>query len=497
MNMGAVTGRSAVRTGAGRAALLSWLLLACCAASAQQTEPAAAPAEPAAASAEPTPAPAAPAAPAKSYVLPALEIIGFDFLLNRYNHHFSGSEDYNVTMGSIRRNLRGPWVVDNDPFSVNQFAHPYQGSMYHGAGRATGLSYWESAALTFAGSALWEIAGEKTPPSRNDQIASGIAGSFLGEPLFRMAHLALKSGGSVPPILREWVAAAISPPVGFNRLAFGTRFDGAFSDHDPAYYGRVHMGYTHVTQHDFDTSTSFKSNMAQVDFAIDYGLPGQPGYTYTRPFDYFNLQALFSSANGVENLTTRGLLYGTDYAVGDNARGIWGLYGGYDYLSPQIFHVSSTSLSLGTTGQWWLSDKIALQGTALAGMAYAAASTRTRTVTSDSEYHYGMAPRAVLALRAIYGDRASVDVAARMLSLGRITNRSAGSDDISRIDTAFTWRIQGSHAIGVNYLWSNRSAQYPVAGSRRQTLGTVGIYYTVLSHQGFGTVDWRAPAASN
>jgi hypothetical protein len=83
-----------------------------------------------------------------------------------------------------------------------------------------------------------------------------------------------------------------------------------------------------------------------------------------------------------------------------------------------------------------------------------------------------------------------------MLSLGRITNRSAGSDDISRIDTAFTWRIKGPHAIGVNFLWSNRSAQYPVAGSRRQTLGTVGIYYTVLSHQGFGAVDWRPPATN-
>ena len=80
-------------------------------------------------------------------------------------------------------------MVDNDPFQVNQFMHPYQGSLYHGAARSAGLSYWEAAALTFAGSAWWEITGEKTPPSRNDQIASGIAGSFLGEPLFRMARL--------------------------------------------------------------------------------------------------------------------------------------------------------------------------------------------------------------------------------------------------------------------------------------------------------------------
>jgi Domain of unknown function (DUF3943) len=440
--------------------------------------------------------PAAPVAePEKSWVIPAAEIAVFDFLLNRYNQRFSGSHDYDVTAASIRRNLRGPWVTDNDPFRINQFAHPYQGSLYHGAGRATGLNYWEASALTFAGSALWEIAGEKTPPARNDQVASGIAGSFLGEPLYRMAHMVLRGSSIVPAAWRETAAAVISPAVGFNRLAFGSRFGDKFDDHDPAYYGRLHIGPTHVTRHDFDTSAEFKSNMVQADFLLDYGLPGKPGYTYRRPFDYFSFQALFSSANGVEQLSTRGLLYGTDYAVTDSYRGIWGLYGNYDYLAPQIFHVSTTSLSLGSTGQWWATKSIALQGTALAGLGYSAVSSTTRSVGDDREYHYGTAARFALALRLIAGDRASADVSARMVSVGRIANRIAGRDDISRVDTNFTYRIMGRHAIGANVLWSHRSASYPVAGDRRQTLSTVGVYYTLLSGDGFGTVDWR-PAAN-
>ncbi len=231
--------------------------------------------------------------------------------------------------------------------------------------------------------------------------------------------------------------------------------------------------------------------MAQVDFALDYGLPGKPGYTYDRPFDYFNIQALFSSANGVENLTTRGLLLGTDYAAGDNVRGIWGLYGTYDYLAPQIFHVSTTSLSLGTTGQWWLSDTIALQGTALAGLGYAAASTTAGALTDASEYHYGTAPRVSLALRLIGGNRFSVDVSARRVSLGRMTNRSAGSDDITRVDTSFTWRIKEQHADQRELPLVAPQRAVPGVGGRRQTLGTVGIYYTLLSKQGFGAVDWR------
>ena len=63
--------------------------------------------------------------------------------------------NYKVTPVSIRRNLRGPWVIDDDPFEINQFLHPYQGAMYHGIARSNGLSYWPSAAYTFAGSALW------------------------------------------------------------------------------------------------------------------------------------------------------------------------------------------------------------------------------------------------------------------------------------------------------------------------------------------------------
>lgn len=95
----------------------------------------------------------------------------------------------------------------------------------------------------------------------------------------------------------------------------------------------------------------------------------------------------------------------------------------------------------------------------------------------------------------INGDRAAVDVSARLVSLGKITNRSAGRDEISRIDTAFTWRIQGQHAIGVNYVWSHRSASYQGADNSRQTLGRVGIYYTLVGQQRFGAVDWRPPVA--
>jgi hypothetical protein len=468
----------AATTRTRRAGLACALALACAAGASRAQDAPARDAEP-----EPE--------PERSFATAALEVISFDLLLSNFNRATSRSHDYDVSWHSIEHNLRGPWVVDNDPFGVNQFGHPYQGSLYHSIGRSMGLDYWRASALTFAGSLWWEITGEKTPPSKNDQVASGIAGSFFGEPLFRMAHL-VGDHSSLSPALRPWVASAISPPVGVNRWAFGDRYGAVFDDHDPAYYSRLHLGGNHVANDQFASSHGVHTTAAQVDYQMDYGLPGKPGYSYRRPFDYFNFQAVLSSASGIENLTSNGMLVGDHFAWGDKVRGIAGVYGGYEYLAPRVFRVSTTSVSLGTNLQWWAGERVAVQAGVSGGVGYAAASSSLRNVDA-TEYHYGMAPRGEMNLRLIEGDRLSLDVGARIVSLGRIANRRAGRDDISRVESALTWRVSGPHAIGVNYVWSHRSAAFPGGIEQRQTLGQFGIYYTLLGRQDFGTVEWRRP----
>jgi len=444
--------------------------------------------------AEPASATTAPAAPPefgaqKSYVIPALEILGFDVLVNRVNHEFSDSSDYDVTMSSIRDNLHSSWVADNDPYKVNQFAHPYQGSMYHGFARSAGLGYWESAAYTFAGSALWEIAGENTPPSKNDQIASGIAGSFLGEALFRMSSLVLERG-DMPKFWRELAAAVISPSTGFNRLAFGKRFDPIFSSHNPAIYSRLQVGASGTTRNIQGKSTANKSNEVLVDYSMEYGLPGKSGYEYTRPFDYFAFQATASSANVFENVLTRGLLIGKEYDKGHDFRGVWGLYGSYDYISPQTYRISTTALSLGTTAQRWLSQNIALQSTALLGVGYAAVGTLHGE--SNGDYHYGTAPQALLAMRLIFGEKAALDVTAREYFVTGVgSGGGGGHDNIARADVSFTVRVHKRHAIAVKYLWNRRDATFSFLGDGTQERATVGIFYSYVGQDRFGAVEWR------
>jgi len=426
---------------------------------------------------------------AKSYSIPAAEVFGFAFLLNQVNRHTDGT-DFDSNTSTIRRNLHSSWVVDRDPFAVNQLGHPYQGSMYHAFARSAGLDYWESLGYAFAGSALWEIAGESTLPSRNDQINTGIGGSFLGEILFRLANLTLEHD-DLPPLWRETAAGFISPSTAFNRLAFGDRFKGLFPSRNPVYFSRLQIGFSGSAQNQAGTSTTkLRRNEALVDYSIDYGLPGKRGYTYDRPFDYFHFQFTAATSNALENVMSRGLLVGTDYVIGDSYRGIWGLYGTYDYIAPQIFRVSTTSASLGTTGQWWISREVALQGTVLGGVGYGSAGEARSGAERD--YRAGLSAQGLLALRLIFGDAVSLDMTARQY---HVTDTASDDDDgqenILRADVSLTWRLYRLHGLTLKYVFSKRDASYDGLPDANQQVGALSVGYTYLGQTRSGAVDWR------
>jgi hypothetical protein len=427
------------------------------------------------------------ARPYKSYGAAAMEIVGFQVLLNRFDNAFVGG-DYGVSVGSIRRNLHSSWVEDRDSFEINQMGHPYQGSVYFGLARSNGLTFWESLGYSFASSAVWEIAGETTPPSRNDQITTSFGGGFLGEALYRMANLVLEHGDGLSPPWREAAAAAVSPALGFNRHLGPPRSTMLWASHDPAIFSRLQLGAGIAAHGNVGPSLAPKRNEAAADFALEYGLPGKPGYTYRRPFDYF-LFRLRLSNDGVESLATRGLLFGAPYEAGQSVRGIAGLYGSYDYLSPQQFRVASTGLSLGTNVQWQMAHGLALQGHASAGFGYT--STGTVRASSGQQYTYGVAPQAMLTLRLICGDRLAFDLVSRGFFDGRLARpETARTDGVIRGDASVTYRLSGPHAVTIKYITSRRRFSFPGVAENQQRLDTVGLYYTYQPGRGMGAVNW-------
>lgn len=425
----------------------------------------------------------------RSYVIPAAEIIAYLFLLNQYDRHFTEPKDVYRTDGNTfwQHLTNSKWVLDNDQFSVNQFLHPYSGSIYYGLARSAGLNFWESFLYSAAGSFLWELGGEKTTPSINDMIATPIGGTFLGEPLFRMANLLLETDDGRPGFWRELGAAVISPPTGFNRLVFGNRFDAVYPSNQPATFMRLQGGGT-LTSSSHNVASSVTEHGAIGDFTFTYGLPGKPEYRYARPFDYFDFHVTAVTANTVESVNTRGLLFGKPYS-GETTRGVWGLFGSYDYISPQVFRVSTTALSFGTIWQSWLSRSVALQGTALGGAGYGAAGSIQRS--EDRDYHYGATPQALLAFRLIFGDRAMIDVTGREYYVTDVLSSERGQENILRGDASFTLRVFDQHGVALRYVVSHRDASYPGIDYRNQTVGTLSLMYVLLGPSGFGAVEWR------
>src|SRR5215470_4971368 len=473
-------------------------------------EPAPPAQEPTPATPAPSPAPPEPARSKKldwetgeghSYFIPAFEIGTFIGALNGINRAISDTNTYDTDWNSIKKNFTTHEVIDNDPFSVNQIGHPYQGSVYYGLARSSGLNYWQSLAYSLAGSLLWETVGETTPPSLNDNIASGIAGSFVGEALFRMASLLLEGGGEKPGFWRELGAAAISPPLGLNRLVFGDRFDAVFPSRNPEVFIRLRLGATLTT--DIDTGglvEDTKTYEGSLDYSIIYGLPGKPGYKYTRPFDYFTFDINIVPdadpiSNLIENAAVRGMLVGTNYELGADYRGIVGLFGIFDYLSPQVFRISTTALGLGTVGQWWLTRRIALQGTLIGSVGFGAAGTVGDK--EERDYHYGITPEGLLGLRAIFGERLMLDATGRTYFVagkgagGGISTSDIGGEIINRVNVGFTVRVWGPHGIGVQYLLSTRDTSVQGLGDRHQRVETISLTYNFLGHTRFGAVEWR------
>lgn len=426
-----------------------------------------------------------------SFIIPFFEVVAFEATLNLYDRTFLEKSIYGTTYKTFEHNFKTAPVIDSDAFQINQLYHPYQGSMYFGFGRSAGLSYWQSLIYSLVGSEIWETAGEIDPPSFNDHVASGIGGSFLGEPLFRMASLVLEGGGKNPGFLRELAAACISPPTGINRLLFGERFDKVFPSHNPPTFTRLRLGIS-ATARESDNGPleTYDRQQATVDFLMAYGLPGKTGYTYDRPFDYFNFEfAAGTGKDSFENIMSRGLLYGTDYEAGDAYRGIWGLYGSYDYISPQIFRVSSTALSLGTTAQWFMIPYVALQYSALGGVGYAAAGTINGT--GERDYRYGTTPQGLLALRLIMADRAMVDMNGRMYYISDLYGTSPdGYELIERGNIGITVRVYGQHALGLQFTSTTRESHAVGAEDRHQTEEVVSVVYTFLGDDNFGVVKW-------
>ena len=136
-----------------------------------------------------------------------------------------------------------------------------------------------------------------------------------------------------------------------------------------------------------------------------------------------------------------------------------------------------------------MSGTVALQGTALGGVGYGAAGNTDREGTRD--YHYGLTPQGLLALRFIFGDRVMFDITGREFYVSNTLSSESGRENILRADSSLTLRVYNRHGVAVGYTHSYRNASYPGIEYRDQTVGTLSLMYVFLGETSFGAVEWR------
>ena len=290
------------------------------------------------------------------------QVLGINVLYNVVNLVIKPEEEkiyFRVYPKIWWNNISYGFEWDDNTFQVNQFGHPYQGNNYFNAGRANGLSFWESAPLAALGSLTWEYLGERHEPSLNDLVMTTMGGISLGEMFHRTAWLIRDprlTGRS--RLTREIIATVFDPITGANRFISG---DAGKVTEKPAEYIPTNLLASFdagVLWQGEDTSFTGASGDPFLQLNLGYGTlaSGQS----KQPFDAFMLDMRFGGGKGISEATVRGRLFGRSVGSAPDtpsgpARHL-SVVMGYDYQDNSAYQYGGQSVGVAFAGTRVLSD---------------------------------------------------------------------------------------------------------------------------------------------
>ncbi len=444
----------------------------------------------------PAPAEEPPASGAsqRSWLVPALETLALDVGIWGVARVTNGTRapDWSIRWPDLV--LTYPyraWQFDLDDFDTNQFLHPYSGSLFFTAARASGLDFWESALYPLLGSLFWELFLEAQAPSVNDQITTTFAGVFLGEALFRSSDMLLHGGGDPPGVLRQIGSFLVAPMAGVNRLAMGYPDDVERPIASLSVFSAGAGGGWAAPAPGVEARTGW-----QGAASIRVTQLGVGGWKARRPFEHFDLSVGFAAgagasvtggATGAEwYLLVSGLLFPWRSDGGPRLQGLWGVFGGYEYDEPRVLRVSTSTLGLGLTGEWRLAGA-SLQGTAVASWVVLANSDAMDAPVTTRSYKMGPCGELQAEGRAILGDRALARLWVREYLLGGPVH-SAGWEEITRAGASMLVRVLGPHGVTVEGELASRRGHYPDAPGDVQQAAFVRVLYSYVTDERLGAV---------
>jgi hypothetical protein len=272
-----------------------------------------------------------------------------------YDQYIVNADWAHITLKTLKYNIRpGSWAWDNDGFTTNQFAHPSHGSVFFNAYRSNGYSFWQSVPAAFAGSYIWETAGETQSPSINDFINTSFGGVVIGETFHRFSNRLIDNRSiGFKRQVSEVLALIINPAGGLNRLMDGK-------------WGKVPANATHDSTKisaEFDVGIRrFKVNNQDGNFGwyshvkLVYGTPFE---NYKTAFGYIYLNGEFGKDDStlVNVVSIYGSLAGWRVALADSSRHTGLLTANFDYIDNEAFSYSAESVKFNLFSEFRLPGK--------------------------------------------------------------------------------------------------------------------------------------------
>jgi hypothetical protein len=310
----------------------------------------------------------------------------------------SQREIFFVTRETIARNFKTGFVYDDNSFKTNFFGHPFHGSMYMGAARGAGLSFWESLPYPWFGSFMWEFVGERHLPSPNDWVATSWGGTVIGEALFRLANEVFDDSLSgTPRLWSEVGGTALSPMYGLQRVTSGrVTADGAPPKRRRRFDADFTVGIDRVRLNALGREETYDRGLI-VALDAEYGdmLP-KPGENHIDPFEFFDFYTAFSLLNdevGGSQLFIEAPMYGWNTYLSDPERAypdnnVVAITQFFDFQSAGIVQFGGAGLGVGNYTTWRFSEKFRYRISANLQGAFLSGATSPFTAATGRTYNF-------------------------------------------------------------------------------------------------------------
>ena len=417
------------------------------------------------------------------------------FLVNHvawaFNEYLIQGGISQVNPDSWWNNLKQGFAWDDNQFSTNMFAHPYQGATYFNVARANGFNYWESIPFALLGSLHWECCGETHRMSINDWATTTIGGAGIGEIFYRLTSAILdnESEGS-GRAWREAGVVAMNPGRGVTRLVTGRAFEDDTNPTDPLDHrgnrlsNVMSFGFRAVGKGD---RFKFANSKSHAFFELDFTFGTPFNMERNEPFDFFTLavQVNFREKKPLGRLQGRGNLRSWELSRSETSQRIFTIAHYFDYIDNNAYEFGGQSVGFAYLASWIRSERTRIVAIAdIHAMIMGAVNTEYAEFAEipgvrerDREYDFGSGLGSWLNFYVLRDEYRIIDLSYRFNWLRTLNGTNIGGNNtdhlIQQATLKLKWPVTDDWGVGAE--------------------GTIFLRKSYFQEESFGDVTQRNP----